>query len=815
MLEFAGNKYIYLPKIKKAKIKKIRKSEEENEGEAPVLNAPNPIAPMEEEKDDMSKKLEKYGQQNQKQDKDKNDKMSDSSDDAYLSVNFKDFNIDLENSRINPLNQSNQFAAPDINFKKAIDTNACVVRYRNLETPESSTSQLYQCSKCQAYLHRYSNITKNNGNDTYNWVCEFCSNLNSNIILEGNSFPKTEIYEKCLDADKKVNISNEDSSLIFCFDKSGSMCQSYYIEEKLKKKFNKLFNKSDKTHASLFDNYENVTDFSNFDFNKNNTNYISRLDLVKLSIENNIKSLLENSPNVKVGIVSFGSDIEVKGDCLSNVMMIKQKDMNNESKIISIGEENTNLIKSSIKQSSSSVIKSLREIEEEGATALGPAVLLSLSLLKNAKIGSRIFLCTDGMSNLGIGSLEENKEKAAEFYKRIGNMAKEKGIVISLITFEDSESEIYILKNMVELSGGEIIRVNPSQILEGFNDLLENNVIASDVEMKLNLNKCMTFRDEEKKDLLNDESTYNKKLGNTVRETETYHELKFKSSIKLAEFKDIDFDSLKYLIFQVVIKYKLASDGKRYIRVITQKLEISDDKEMVNKQAKMNIISNLQSRKSANLAGKGDLMAAQAQVHIARNFLNLNQNLNNNNRLVFHQFNRNMNSFHNNMNMMNSAPRNQFLFNNNNLFGQNKNNNNSGAGLFGNSNNNRGGLFGNNNMMMDNNMMNNKNMMNNNMVSNNMVSNNMMNNKNMMNNNMMSNNMVSNNMMNNNMMMMNNNMMNNNMISNNMMNNNMMNNNMMMNNNNMNNNSDMLSAQIFQIAHQSENQNNMNFKRSF
>ena len=44
------------------------------------------------------------------------------------------------------------------------------------------------------------------------------------------------------------------------------------------------------------------------------------MDLVKLSIENNIKSLLKNFPNVKVGIVSFGSEIEVKGDCLSNVM---------------------------------------------------------------------------------------------------------------------------------------------------------------------------------------------------------------------------------------------------------------------------------------------------------------------------------------------------------------------------------------------------------------------------------------------------------------------------------------------------------------
>ena len=66
--------------------------------------------------------------------------------------------------------------------------------------------------------------------------------------------------------------------------------------------------------------------------------------MVKLSIENNIKTLLKNSPNIKVGIVSFGSEIEVKGDCLSNVMIIKEKDMKNESKLKSLGEENTNLI---------------------------------------------------------------------------------------------------------------------------------------------------------------------------------------------------------------------------------------------------------------------------------------------------------------------------------------------------------------------------------------------------------------------------------------------------------------------------------------
>ena len=741
MLEFAGNKYIYLPKLKKDKIKKIRDSEQGNEAEAPNLMANNNM-----EVDQIEDKLKKYGpKDNKKEDK---SNISDSSDDAYLQVNFKDFNIDLENSQINPLGMSNQNAAPNINFKKAIDTNACVIRYKALENQEISVTQTYKCGKCQAYLNKYSNFKKNIQDGNYEWVCEFCSNLNKNIKIQEVNFAKAEIFDKCLDVDKPVNISNEDTSLIFCFDKSGSMCQSYYIEEKLKQKFNRLFKKENKTRASLFDNYENVTDFTNFDFNKNNTNYISRLDLVKLSIENNIKSLLEQSPNVKVGIVSFGSDIEVKGDCLSNVMQIKEKDMNNEAKIKSIGEENTNLIKNPIKQSSASVIKSLREIEEEGATALGPAVLLSLSLLKNAKPGSRIFLCTDGMSNLGIGSLEENKEKAADFYTRIGNLAKEKGVAISLITFEDSESEIYILKNMVELSGGDIIRVNPSQILEGFNDLLENNVIASDVEVKINLNKCMTFREEEKKDLLNDDSTYTKKLGNALRETETYHELKFKSSTKLADFKDINFDSLNNLVFQVEIKYK-KTDGKRYIRVITKNLAVSDNKEMINSQAKMNIVSTLQARKSAKLAGQGNLMEAQAQIHVARNFLNSNQHFNKNNEMVFHQFNRNMNSFHTNMNMNNNN-----LFQNNQLFQNNFNMNNNKS------------IKNNNNLFMANNNMNNMGM--------------------------------------NNMMPMNNNMGMNNM---------MPMNNMMQMPNNMNNN-DMLSAQIFQISHSSENQNNMNYMRS-
>ena len=698
-MEFAGNKYIYLSKLKKDKVRKIRLSESENKEEAPIPQLDKKSYKMEIEEDNKLNNLN----QNEKQ------KKPDDSDDAYVQVNSNNFNIDLVNSQLNNSMMMNQNAAPGLVFKKAIDTNVCVIRYNSLDQKSDEIlPKLYKCEKCESYLNKYSNlIPKENG---YQWKCEFCFHLNENVNIDKNNIPKSEVIENCLEPQivKETN-KDDDTSLIFCFDVSGSMCQSYNVDRKLREKFNKIIGKKPPVQRSLFnygDDDDNI-DFSNYDFNQNNTNYISRLDMVKLAIENNINSLLKNSPNVKVGIVSFGNEIEVKGDCLSNVMIVKQKDMNNESKIKILGEENTNLIKSPIQLSSKNIIKSLRATEENGATALGPAVLLSLSLLKNAKIGSRIFLCTDGLSNLGVGDISENREGSIEFYKKVGNIAKEKGVAISLITFEDAESEIDVLKNMVELSGGEIIRVNPSQILDGFNDLLENEVIASEVAIKMNLNKSMTFRDK-KDNLKNEQSSIEEKIGNATKETETYYELKFKNATKLADIKEIDYDKLKNLTFQTEITYK-NKNGAKYIRIITKNLEVSDNKEQVNKQANLNIVSTNQVQKSAKLAGKGNFMDAQAQIHVARNFLNSNANYSMDNQRIYNQFNSNMNSFHMNLNNNN-------MMMNSNMMNMNRMNNNMMGGMMNMNNMNRM----NNNMMnmnMNNYMMNmnmNNNMMNNN-----------------------------------------------------------------------------------------------------
>ena len=587
-MEFAGGNLIYLSKLKKDKIKKIKE-------------------------DKIYQCLKKYNQKEEN----KLSAISNTSEDTFRYVNSKDFNIDLVSSNPLPLNNSNLNNV----FKIPVDTNVCVIRFNILKNEsEQKPSKLYKCEKCKAYLNKYSILKISSENNIYEWKCEFCFNINK-IFIEEENIPRYESIEKCIQPtiENDLNI-DDDSSLIFCFDISGSMCQSYKIGKELKEKFNKIIGyKSSNKPIIQNVEYKNDIDFTNFDFNQNNTDYISRLDMVKLSIENNIKTLLKNSPNIKVGIISFGSEIEVKGDCLSNLIRIREKDMNNESKIKSFGIENINLIKYPIKDSSVEIIKSLRATEEGGTTALGPAILLSLSLLNKARIGSRIFLCTDGMSNLGVGNISEDGEKAKEFYDSIGIMAKEKGIVISLITFEDSESEINILKNMIEYSGGEIIRVNPVNIVDTFNDFLDNELIASEVEIKINLNKSMTFRDKDEKDTTNKGSSIIRKIGNVSKETEYYYEFKFKEAKILVEMDEINLDTLKNLVFQSEIIYK-KTNGEKYIRIITKNLNISDNIDEVNSQANFNIVSTNKIRKSAETASQGNYIKTQAIIHATRSY---------------------------------------------------------------------------------------------------------------------------------------------------------------------------------------------------
>ena len=131
------------------------------------------------------------------------------------------------------------------------------------------------------------------------------------------------------------------------------MSKSYSINDELRAKFNEI--REDKIGFS-----------------------ITRLDMVKISVEKIIKSLLKESIKVKAGLVTFGSNIEVKGDCLSNVIMVDEKKLDKEAFLQSLGKEITNLIKTQIDISFKNIINAIREIKAGENTAMGPVIYLSL-----------------------------------------------------------------------------------------------------------------------------------------------------------------------------------------------------------------------------------------------------------------------------------------------------------------------------------------------------------------------------------------------------------------------------------------------------
>lgn len=49
-------------------------------------------------------------------------------------------------------------------------------------------------------------------------------------------------------------------------------------------------------------------------------------------------------------------------------------------------------------------------MQESGQTALGPALLASIGLLSQAKPGSMVLMCTDGLANIGLGALDSKEE---------------------------------------------------------------------------------------------------------------------------------------------------------------------------------------------------------------------------------------------------------------------------------------------------------------------------------------------------------------------------------------------------------------------
>ena len=403
--------------------------------------------------------------------------------------------------------------------------------------------------------------------DGHWWTCEFCGNINE--IPNSNAEPpkNPDLFYILDGGDLEGMNNNDDISVIFCLDNSGSMSASLEVDRNEGLTPGNLNQKEldqIKQAISPAEYNELVRNLQH----PNQKGHITRKNCIIKAIQKELNKMRDEFPRRKVGIVIFNDDVTIAGDGQTQPKFIMGNNLLNYGSCLKIGQDSKHLMKKNILENCGTVINSYTENPEKGKTALGPALLASVGLASTGKPGSMVVLCTDGLANVGIGDLTINDISQNMVYENIGKFASESGININIITIVGEQSRSDILVKLVEKTNGNIERVNPSVISNEFREMLNDNILARKAIITIYLPSYLRFIDEDVDTLSEGGSVCRKSIGNVSENTRVSMRYKVKNYV--FERRKKKFKENMKICFQAQMKY-LSLEGIEILRVINAK----------------------------------------------------------------------------------------------------------------------------------------------------------------------------------------------------------------------------------------------------
>ena len=493
------------------------------------------------------------------------------------------------------------------------------------------------CIACRAVFSSHSKVVESSGS----WLCEFCNT--SNVLGEeaNEDKPKSETVEYLLEPAPARTSSDLNSQIvIFAVDISGSMCSSTEVPGSFK-----LKGKRDTSSMlQAGDDHHN----QHFPGANRNVTYVSRLQCVQAAIESQLETMAAQTPNAKVALVTFNRDVTIFGDCVSSSPVVVSGDkLNSYEKLLEIGEQHKNL--KPISECRQKIVDQLLKLEDDGPTALGPAVAVCLGMARG-NLGSRIVLATDGLSNTGIGAMDVESllNEAQEYYDKLSVVALGQSTTVNIVGIRGGDSvRMAMLGKLADVTQGEVNLVDPLNIVSEFASMLQAKIVATKVNVKLLLHKGLSLVNIDASKVLGagvlppssssssqqagagnrmdvDPSSESKKshaetsVGNAYDDSELTFEYEVESATKLEALfseraKLLGLAELppdaRTLPFQVQITYTKL-DGAKCIRTITKTQAVTHDRAAVERTAKAGLLGAHAWAQSARLAEQGHYEAA-------------------------------------------------------------------------------------------------------------------------------------------------------------------------------------------------------------
>mmetsp|Transcript_12684 Transcript_12684/g.19172 ORF Transcript_12684/g.19172 Transcript_12684/m.19172 type:complete len:810 (-) Transcript_12684:27-2456(-) len=512
------------------------------------------------------------------------------------------------------------------------------------------------------------------------WKCEYCSH-EQEVFLDDDEVPKNDTVDYILaaptsSAKSAAAANTTNNQVIFVLDTSGSMCVTSSVQGN-----HKLKNAA-KTQASQFSQFMDGSD-QLLPGEQTGVTWVSRLQCCQAAISDQITRLADESPNTRVGLITFSNDVVVYGDGLCDPTHIAGSKLNDRDQLFELGEQLANKMNAGVKETQPVLDKRIFSLSEEGATALCPALIVAIGQASQSP-GSRIILCTDGRANVGLGSLEnlddDGQDKVAELYQDLGLIAAKNGTSVSVLSIKGTDCKLENIGALADATGGSVNIVEPENLTKEFASILDEEVIATNTTVKVLAHRAIYLVDAENDaTLINtpDRSPQDHKKMITVgpvtpsttvsfsygirrkKKTNTSTNKDVVSDVVSSEKKnvvsserkavaqskapapapsqqavaassaaaaqpvpdDIDISALKQIPFQVQIEFTHTKSGVKRLRVISKVQNVTNDRDQAEKDANIEVLSNVTNHMVANMAQEGHYSESRLHAFQNKNFL--------------------------------------------------------------------------------------------------------------------------------------------------------------------------------------------------
>ncbi|KAL8595082.1 hypothetical protein ACOMHN_019120 [Nucella lapillus] len=401
-------------------------------------------------------------------------------------------------------------------FRRA-DTNILSLRFDTLKRPSTMhAGEVIKCSACEAIMSNSSRIEED-GPDKV-WMCEFCGNRNL-VDIDEEEKPAaddvTYLIEAALSTTAMGSSGRDESVVVFCIDISGSMTITTEVPG-----FQKLRGSATLRRLNRENSMEGPQRLPR---EVRNVTYISRLQAVQAAVDHQLGEMAKEFPHRRIALVTFSSEVCVIGDGTGEVVTVSGQKLTNQEELMKVGSQLP--LPKPIQDVRASLGDKIFMLEEGGATALGPAIVVALSLASR-KPGSKVILCTDGKSNEGVGKVEnlvESDPSPDEFYENVGATANSKGVSVSVITISGTDCKLIQLGKLANTTGGQVNIVDTLKLTEEFRNVLADQIIATSVVATFIVHKDLYIGKEE-----NAKCKEEREIGNVNAD----HEISFEFGLR-------------------------------------------------------------------------------------------------------------------------------------------------------------------------------------------------------------------------------------------------------------------------------------------